>query len=354
MSDLDLTANEARASVDRAKSSLESAAAEVVRQIEGRAWYALGYLSWSDMREAEYGGAAFIVPREPRQELVARLRGLGMTKSEIAATAGVSKATVITDLKVSSDFQEPATIQTSRGERPATYATQTPAPVDAGEADAGAGLPLPVSPTPPRGEAGTYSSEASCSIPGCDRKHRARGLCKAHWARWRRHGDPQGGRRSPVLPPADLVDAMKAQMEIAEDGCWTWTGCLSADGYGNAKIAGRDVRVHRWAYESIGGKSIPDGLVLDHLCRNRACCNPEHLEPVTNRENVLRGIGFAAVNAAKTHCPQGHEYTPENTYVSRRGQRKCRTCKRARDRARRRAQRPQDPESSRGGGPDAQ
>ena len=157
----DLTEAEARVSVDRAKSSLEDAAAEVVRQIEGRAWHALGYLTWSDMREAEYGGAAFIVPREPRQELVARLRGLGMTKSEIAATAGVSKATVITDLKVNSDFREPETIQTSRGERPATYATQTPAPADAGEADAGAGQ-TSASPTPsPRGEAGTDSFDVA-------------------------------------------------------------------------------------------------------------------------------------------------------------------------------------------------
>jgi len=75
-------------------------------------------------------------------------------------------------------------------------------------------------------------------------------------------------------------------------------------------------------------------LEIDHLCRVRCCVNPDHLEAVTHRENILRGNTFAAVNAAKTHCPKGHEYTPENTRIHTGGRRQCIACSRAYDRAR--------------------
>lgn len=127
-----------------------------------------------------------------------------------------------------------------------------------------------------------------------------------------------------------------------EDSCWEWQGSKNAKGYARFEIGKQNgkritVQVHRFSYEEIIG-DIPDGLVLDHLCRNPSCVNPAHLEPVTCRENLLRGIGFVAVNARKTHCPAGHPLSADNTLVWRRGDgrmhRKCRECDRARHRSR--------------------
>lgn len=108
-------------------------------------------------------------------------------------------------------------------------------------------------------------------------------------------------------------------------GCWFWTDALSKTGYGEFYADGRRQLAHRWSYEFFIGP-IPDGLHIDHLCRNRSCVNPFHMEPVTNRVNVLRGIGITALNARKTHCKWGHEFTPDNTYNPPTGGRKCRRC----------------------------
>lgn len=110
---------------------------------------------------------------------------------------------------------------------------------------------------------------------------------------------------------------------VDANGCWLWTGRLDRDGYGANSP-------HRAAWEYFRGQ-IPAGLQTDHLCRVRSCCNPDHLELVTPRENTMRGNGNARVNAAKVVCIHGHPFTPENTYVHpigspRAGRRTCRTC----------------------------
>jgi hypothetical protein len=106
--------------------------------------------------------------------------------------------------------------------------------------------------------------------------------------------------------------------------CWVWQGSTRT-GYGSFYSHGRVYPAHRFAYEAVK-EPIPAGLVLDHLCRNRACVNPDHLEPVTEQVNILRGIGMTAMNARKTHCVNGHPLTGENIYTGR--GRECRVCKR--------------------------
>lgn len=93
---------------------------------------------------------------------------------------------------------------------------------------------------------------------------------------------------------------------IPETGCWIWTKALSHNGYASGCYAGKTRRIHRWLYKVVNG-DIGD-LTLDHLCRVRCCVNPAHLDPVSNKENLLRGIGFGAINAKKTHCKNGHVY----------------------------------------------
>lgn len=114
--------------------------------------------------------------------------------------------------------------------------------------------------------------------------------------------------------------------------CWEWTGIRNRGGYGLYVLSGptrpRKARMaHRVAYEALVGP-IPEGLDLDHLCRNRGCVRPDHVEPVSHRVNTLRGNTLTAINAAKTHCKRDHEFTPENTYRHKDGRRECWTCKR--------------------------
>jgi len=138
------------------------------------------------------------------------------------------------------------------------------------------------------------------------------------------HQDPtetaaSGRRRKSVQ------ERLKARIEDRPSGCWERTGYRDRNGYGRIKINGRKVQAHRAAFEAFVGP-IPDWADdLDHTCGNRGCIKPEHLQPVTHRENMRR--------TRRDHCPNGHRYTPRNTRTDTSGRRHCRTCER--DRAKR-------------------
>ena len=134
---------------------------------------------------------------------------------------------------------------------------------------------------------------------------------------------------------ADVSDRFWKKVD-ADGDCWQWTACRDANGYGRFGIGSRVYYAHRVAWQILVGE-ISKGLVIDHLCRNKSCVNPDHMEPVTIGENVARGparLLSAQVRAKITHCPCGHPYDDVNTYVTRRGERACRTCKNASSRKR--------------------
>lgn len=162
-----------------------------------------------------------------------------------------------------------------------------------------------------------------CSVSDCNKPHHAHGLCSFHAWRLRRTGDPL---REPPKP--DFVLGIWARTDRSGD-CWEWTGVRTAQGYGvwAHKLA------HRRVYE----------LLVGHLCRNRACVKPAHLEPVTHAENIRRGLTVQRNRErgeAITSCKHGHEFTPENTYRRTTGRRACRTCQREAEARRRAARRP--------------
>lgn len=116
---------------------------------------------------------------------------------------------------------------------------------------------------------------------------------------------------------------------INTDDCWLWAKIVNWADYGviQLKIDGvwRERRAHRLVYEALVGE-IPEGLVLDHLCITPRCINPEHLEPVTNRVNTLRGVGITAQQVRAVCCKNGHAWTPDNTYYRKTGGRRCKAC----------------------------
>lgn len=120
-----------------------------------------------------------------------------------------------------------------------------------------------------------------------------------------------------------VINRLMRYRRIVDSGCWEWTGHIGRNGYGQFRLGrGHMTSPHRAAYEALVGP-IPEGLQLDHLCRNKSCFNPSHLEPVTGAENIRRRA------AAVTHCCRGHEFTPENTRKERGSHRRCKTCQRA-------------------------
>ncbi len=121
------------------------------------------------------------------------------------------------------------------------------------------------------------------------------------------------------------IERFWSQVDASGD-CWLWTGGLWSKGYGRFCCNSRTYRSHRVSYQILVG-DIPDALELDHLCRVPLCVNPDHLQVVTTRDNVLRGYSFSARNKRATHCHVGHPFDNANTTIRRNGWRECHACR---------------------------
>jgi len=130
-----------------------------------------------------------------------------------------------------------------------------------------------------------------------------------------------------------VLDRFREKYTVdSSSGCWIWTGSTNGAGYGELRVNNKKVYAHRWSMENVKGVPIPDGMVIDHLCRNPSCVNPAHLEIVTQSTNTQRGVGIG--RPAATTCKNGHPYDAENTYVRPDGRGKnCVQCVRDRSRA---------------------
>jgi hypothetical protein len=183
--------------------------------------------------------------------------------------------------------------------------------------------------------------QRTCSIEGCERKHFARGWCRAHYERWWRTGEPGEhpiDQRVSGSPWERLLAKVDVNGPVAKNRpdlgrCWMWTASRVERGYAFLSVDGRHVPAHRVAYEHCYGP-IPDGLILDHFaCDNgqAGCVNPDHVRPATYRENNRRGGSPSGINAAKTHCIHGHPLSGENLRMRsgpENGRRRCVACHR--------------------------
>lgn len=189
-----------------------------------------------------------------------------------------------------------------------------------------------------------------CSFPGCGRKHEGHGLCQGH-----RQQQKRGEELAPLFlhvrpkntPPRILYDEVPCPVAGLKGPCHVFRGNISKGsdgGYGTVGFKGKIVKVHRYVYERDVGP-IPEGMKIDHRCRVRACCNPDHLRCVTNQVNTTENVVNHQwqVMAARTHCKNGHEFTPENVPLKTSKGRGCRACnreKRRRFQERQRVKRP--------------
>lgn len=171
-----------------------------------------------------------------------------------------------------------------------------------------------------------------CAFPDCGvvlSPTAARGLCPGHYSQHRL------GR--PLTPILRGVHARFWAKVEKTDACWNWIGTRSAKGYGHFKALPNTktpTKAHRWSYEDAYGP-IPDGLTIDHLCRNTSCVRPDHLEAVEGAVNTLRGYNPCAINARKVRCKWGHDLSEGNFYRHANGGRVCKQCKAEEQRKRR-------------------
>ncbi|MGP9528593.1 HNH endonuclease [Glutamicibacter sp. AOP5-A2-18] len=131
----------------------------------------------------------------------------------------------------------------------------------------------------------------TCSIDGCAKPKRTRGWCNSHYEKWRRHGDPQAGREYSLGKDGFFARVDKSQ------SCWIWKGPVKPNGYATVSMHGKNWYVHRLSYALEYG-SIPDGLELDHICHNRKCVNPDHLQAVTHKQNKENSNGAYRSNVS--------------------------------------------------------
>lgn len=172
-----------------------------------------------------------------------------------------------------------------------------------------------------------------CIEDGCGKGEIARGWCPTHYSRWFRHGSPYLPTEEERFWPKVNKDGPIPEYAPHLGPCWVWAAHRSPDGYGTFTSDGTSRNAHRVSYQMLIG-DIPAGLQLDHLCRVRHCVNPAHLEPVTCRENLMRG-DTAAARIFATVCHRGHPFDERNTRIRSNGRRRCRICERDRMRAQR-------------------
>ena len=166
----------------------------------------------------------------------------------------------------------------------------------------------------------SWKTYSACAIPECRNSAGRDSFCWKHYRNLMRFGTAEIARTATEERFWEKVEKT--------DTCWLWLGALGHFGHGTFKVEGKTVKAHRYAYELLIG-SIPDGLVLDHVCQIPPCVNPDHLEPVTQRENVQRGSTPPANNARKELCLNGHVFSTENTrFDPKTKHRICRTCAR--------------------------
>jgi hypothetical protein len=130
-----------------------------------------------------------------------------------------------------------------------------------------------------------------------------------------------------------IKDKLLSHRIIDSNNCWNWTMYVEPRGYGRIRYKGKTTTPHKVSYLEFVGL-IPEGLELDHLCKNKKCFNPDHLEPVTRKENNIRSNCSSAINSRKTHCKKGHEYSGDNlrTWKNTGGKltRRCGECEKIR------------------------